>query len=369
MSLEAGDNLSLRKVVIDPGHGGKDPGCVSKDKKTYEKTINLDICNKLASKIREQFPDVEVVMTRSTDKTVNLDKRASIANQANADLFISIHSNSVVSTSPNGYSVHVLGKSQDKNRDLFAYNMEICRRENSVIQLEEDYSTKYQGFDPSDPESYIFMTLMQNAYLEQSLLFAQILSSSMQAGPVAHNRGVSSDPFLVLWMTSMPAVLVELGFLSNSGDLSVLRSETNREKIADLISQAFAKYKRQYDRSLILDQQEEAPKQMLSKTDTDTVAVQPSQKTLPAFPTSAKPKQSEQQYGIQIFAGSKLLPASDPAFMGYTPKVVKLGSVNKYIISLSSDIELVKKNLPSVKKKYKDAFLVKVTDDGVELYR
>ena len=160
-------NLKLRTVIIDAGHGGKDAGAVSKDKKSYEKTFTLSIASKLAEKIRQEFPDVKVVMTRTDDHFVELRDRAAIANKANGQLFISVHINSSASTSPNGFSVHILGQSSNKNRDLFAYNMDVVKRENSVILLEDDYSTKYQGFDPSDEQSYIFMTLMQNAHLEQ----------------------------------------------------------------------------------------------------------------------------------------------------------------------------------------------------------
>ena len=149
----AGQNLSLSTLVIDPGHGGTDPGAVSKDNKTYEKTFTLDIAKRLENKIKAECPDVNVVLTRRTDKNVDLGDRAAIANKENADLFISIHINSTAKSGPNGYSVHVLGKSSKKDRDLFAYNMDVCKRENSVILLEDDYTTTYQGFDPSDPES------------------------------------------------------------------------------------------------------------------------------------------------------------------------------------------------------------------------
>ena len=152
---------------------------------------------------------------------MELRDRANIANKANANLFISIHINSATSTSPNGYSVHILGKSSNKNRDLFAYNMDVVKRENSVVLLEDDYTTKYQGFDPSDEKSYIFMTLMQNAYLEQSLLMASVISEKLKGGPIKADRGIWQNPFLVLWATAMPAVLVETGFI-DSEDVNLL---------------------------------------------------------------------------------------------------------------------------------------------------
>ena len=167
--------LQLRTVVIDAGHGGKDAGCVSRDKKTYEKTVTLDIARRLEQKIKAAYPDVHVKMTRSSDKFVELENRAVIANKAGANLFISIHVNSIggKSTAARGFSVHVLGQSAKKGNDLYSKNLDLVKRENSVIMLEDDYKTKYQGFDPSDPQSYIIFSLMQNAHLSQSLTFAE----------------------------------------------------------------------------------------------------------------------------------------------------------------------------------------------------
>ena len=196
--------LKLKTVVIDPGHGGKDAGCVSRDKKTYEKNLTLSISKLLGDKITRAYPDVKVIYTRTTDKYITLNDRAEIANRNHADLFISIHINSFSTASPNGFSAHILGQSSNKNRDLFSYNMDVCRRENSVILLEEDYTTKYQGFDPNDPESFIFFNLMQNAFYEQSLLFAADVEKELSKGPITHSRGISQDPFYVLWKTTMP---------------------------------------------------------------------------------------------------------------------------------------------------------------------
>ena len=217
VALHAGDRLRLSTVVIDPGHGGKDSGAVSRDKKSQEKTFTLDIAKALADKIRAAYPDVKVILTRTDDRYVTLGGRADIANDASANLFVSIHINANAKSSPNGFSAHVLGQSSVKNRDLYANNMDIVRRENSVILLEDDYSSTYGDFDPNDPESYIFMNLMQNANLEQSIRFAQLAEKHLKGGPIRTDRGVSQDPFLVLWRTAMPAVLLELGFISNDG--------------------------------------------------------------------------------------------------------------------------------------------------------
>ena len=346
----AGQNLGLKTVVIDPGHGGKDPGCVSRDGKSYEKTFTLDIAKRLSEKIKAECPDVKVVLTRSSDKTLALNDRAATANKAEGDLFISIHINATPQSGPNGYSVHVLGQSSKKDRDLFAYNMNVCKRENSVILLEDDYSTKYQGFDPDDPESFIFMQLMQNSHLEQSLSFAQMISESLNGGPISANRGVWQDPFLVLWKTAMPAVLVELGFISNSTDLTALKSETNRDKLAARLCSAFVKYKAAYDQSVALDVEVETG---TDRKNVDKPADKPADKQPAADGTGVR-------YGVQIFAGSTKLDPKDKAFMGYKPLIVNTGKMYKYVVALSDSVEAAKAELPAIRKKYSDAFVVRV---------
>ena len=350
------ETLKLRTVIIDAGHGGKDAGAVSKDKKTYEKTFTLSIATTLSEKIKEEFPDVKVVMTRSTDKFVELRDRASIANKAGGQLFISIHINSAWSTSPNGYSVHILGQSSDKNKDLFAYNMDVVKRENSVILLEDDYSTKYQGFDPSDEQSYIFMSLMQNAHLEQSLLAASVISEKLKGGPIKADRGIWQNPFYVLWKTAMPAVLVELGFISNATDLAILKKESNRDELAKRLFEAFKEYKSIYDGSLEIHKDEPKPEpEPKPKTELQTVKE--------SSPAPAV------RYGTQIFAASRQLDASDPAFLGYVPVVVNIGSLNKYIIGVFESEEEARKANVSIKEKYPGSFMVKLTSDGVTRFK
>ena len=304
--------LGLKTVCIDAGHGGKDPGCVSKDKNTYESRVALDVAKRLSEKITAAYPDVKVVMTRTTDTFISLGDRADKANKNNADLFISIHVNTVSSSSPNGFSIHVLGQSSKKDRDLFAYNMNVCKRENSVMMLEDDYSTKYQGFDPSDPESFIFFNLMQNAHLEQSLLFAEDVDKAMSAGPMRNSRGIWQDPFFVLWKTAMPSVLVEIGFMSNPTDLTVLKSENGREQIAEALFKAFGVFKKRYDGS---------------------VNAGAAEKAAPKAPDVAKPavetKKSAAVYGTQVLASGKLMKDNDPFFKGYTPVRVKYGNIYK----------------------------------------
>ena len=377
VSAPASDKLKLSTVVIDAGHGGNDPGCVSSDKKTYEKTLTLDISRRLASKISAAYPDVKVIQTRTGDKFVTLDDRPQIANKAGANLFISIHINATTSKSPSGYSVHVLGQSSKKNRDLYANNMEVCKRENSVILLEDDYSTKYMGFDPSDPESYIFMLLMQNAHLEQSVRFAQIINKNLAAGPLKVDRGLHQDPFYVLWKTAMPSVLVELGFISNTADLAILRDEKKRDQLADCLFKAFKEYKTLYDSSLDISstapETEPQAEKPADKADAggnppaevnggEQAGVQASASEAPTAETS----ESKTLYAIQVLVSGKLLPEDSSMFMGYKPKIIRSGKLYKYFICVDEKPQTPKQNLQKVKKKFPDCFTVVIEGESVK---
>ena len=348
----AGDSrLGLRTVCIDAGHGGTDPGCVSRDKKTYESKIALDIALKLSEKIRAGYPGVNVVMTRSTDTFITLGGRADIANKKNADLFISIHVNTAASASANGYSIHVLGQSSKKDRDLFAYNMDVCRRENSVIMLEDDYTAKYQGFDPKDPESFIFFNLMQNSHLEQSLLFAQDVEKSMSAGPMRNSRGIWQDPFYVLWKTAMPAVLVEVGFMSNSEDLAALRSESGREKIAQNLYVAFGVFKKRYDGSV------------------NAASGRQSAQADKKSGTAAVSGEAQALYGTQVLASGKMMKDNDPFFKGYKVTRVRSGNIYKYMIGVSDSPAKAKEDFAKIRKSFPGSFLVAVKGDIVTVLK
>lgn len=212
------------KVVLDPGHGGKDPGCVYRN--YYEKDVTLGIAKKLGELIRKNYPDVEVIYTRSTDKYVELAERGKIANRANADLFISIHINAATNQNARGTSTHVMGMDKDGK------NLEVAMRENDIIIYEDDYTTKYEGYNPGDPASYIMFSLMQYAYKDQSMMFAEIIQKHFKADLPMPDRGTTQEPFLVLWRTSMPSVLTEVGFLSNQTDRSYVTSGKGQSEAA-----------------------------------------------------------------------------------------------------------------------------------------
>ncbi|MBO4610641.1 MAG: N-acetylmuramoyl-L-alanine amidase [Bacteroidales bacterium] len=346
----AGDNLSLSTVVIDPGHGGKDPGAVSKDGNSYEKTFVLDIAKTLSEKIRAGYPDVKVIMTRSTDHFVTLNDRAEIANKAGANLFISIHINSSAGTAANGYSVHVLGQSHKEGTDLYKMNLAMVQRENSVILLDDDYNPATAGFNPADPESYIFMTMMQSAYLEQSIQFAEVIGEKLAGGPIKNSRGVSQDPFYVLWKTSMPAVLVELCFISNEDDLAVLKQEKSREELAECLYQAFKDYKTSYDESMTVTK----PAPAAEKTPDNNIVIPDSDR-------------GSVQYGVQIATLSRELPAGDSRLLGYKPLIKKSanGKLYRHVIAVCPTKEEAKAKMAEIAKKYPDCFLVKIEGDSV----
>ena len=349
------DRLKLSTIVIDPGHGGNDPGCISADKKTYEKNIALDISKRLAQKISENLPGVKAVLTRSTDKFVTLSGRADIANEIGADLFISIHVNAQAKgTSANGYSIHCLGQSSKEGNDLFSKNLELCKRENSVILLEDDYKTRYQGFDPSDPQSYILFSLMQNAHLEHSLVFAEDVANAMKGGPISHSRGVSQDPFWVLWRTTMPSVLVEVGFMTNPNDLKTMRTPEGRDKIADNLLKAIQTFKKRYDGSTATTS---SPEPAAVKQEAQpTAEPQDDPKTEQASETVAEP--SGIIYGVQVLATSKKMKSSDPFFKGYTPLEVQSGKLFKYILVPGEDLSAVRKKKKELDPKFPGCFLV-----------
>lgn len=355
----------LRTVVIDPGHGGNDAGCVSADKKTYEKNIALDVAKRLAQKISASYPEVTVVMTRFDDRFIKLQDRGKIANNAGCDLFISIHVNSTdKGTSANGYSVHCLGKSSNKNRDIFNENLNLVKRENAVVKLEQDYKTSYQGFDPDDPESSIIFTLMQNAHLTNSLDFAAYVLKAMENGPIKHSRGVSQDPFLVLARAASPAVLIEMGFMSNPQDLAVMRSEVGREGIATNIFNAFSQYKKAIDATVHAEAAPVEPTPVVADTPAEAPAAEtPAPKTEPAVSTpSAEPAQSGIQYGVQVLASAREMDPNDPFFAGYKPLILKSGKLYKYIVGTSASLKEVKKNYGNIQMKFPDSYIVKIED-------
>ena len=235
-------NSKVKTIVIDPGHGGKDPGTMgTKRYNQYEKHIALDISLKLGTYIKEAFPDIEVVYTRKTDVFLELWERTELANNKNADLFISVHCDGFTNPDPSGASVFVMGMSKLKA------NMDVAMRENSVMYLEDDFKEKYDGFDPKSPESYIVFSLMQNTFLDQSIYIAEKIEDEFANRAKRKSRGVKQAPFYVISRVNMPSILIEAGFLTNPKEEDFLNTELGKDHIASAIFRGFRSYKESVD--------------------------------------------------------------------------------------------------------------------------
>ena len=229
----------VKTVVIDAGHGGDKPGAIGK--KCKEKTITLSLALKLGKLIEDNYPDVRIIYTRTTDVDITLAERARIANRAKADLFLSIHCNSWTNSTPTGVETYVMGLSQSKA------NMEVAKKENADILLEKNYkdNSDYQGFDPNSPESYVMFAMYQNAYIDKSLDFAGLIQDQYKSAIKTINRGVKQAEIFVLYKTAMPAVLTEVGFISNPEEEQYIMSDEGQATIVVSIFKAFAAYKSQ----------------------------------------------------------------------------------------------------------------------------
>lgn len=223
-------------LVIDAGHGGKDPGAVNG--KAQEKNINLNVALKAGELIEKNCKDVKVIYTRKNDTFIELSKRADIANKADADMFISIHTNAAKSTSAYGAETFLLGV--EENRTSANFNVAI--EENKAILYESDYETTYAGYDPNSPESQIIFEFMQNEHQKESLKMATLVQNKITNNAKRHNRGVHQAGFLVLWRSAMPSILIELGFISNSNDMKYLTSQKGVEELSQSIYLAFNEY-------------------------------------------------------------------------------------------------------------------------------
>lgn len=338
------NDLGLKTVVIDPGHGGKDPGAPGKTTKTSEKHLVLSVSKLLGSKIQAAYPDVKVVYTRSTDVFVELKERVNIAKRNKADLFISIHCNSNNSAQPYGASVHILGpKSNNKKnqRDYFAASQSVAQRENSVMLLEDDYKTSYQDFDPESAESVISSSLLWAANYGSSLMFAAELDGAFRESPFRESgyTGIHQDIFYLLWATNMPSVLLELGFISNPSDYAYLSSASGQEKVAQRLFESFKVYKTNFDASM-------------------NVSSEPLDVQAP----------DNVHYGIQIMGLGRKLPSGDASFKGLSVETVppaEGGKIYKYIAAWSDSLEGAKDQLEAVRRKFPDAFLVKIEGSSV----
>ncbi len=335
----AGKNFT---VVIDPGHGGKDVGAVGPTSK--EKDIVLSVSLKLGKLISGKHPDVNVIYTRSTDKFLTLSERAQLANKNKGDLFISIHANSVKNaSSAKGTETFTLGLAKTEE------NLKLAMRENSAILLEDDYLQKYEGFDPNSSESYIIFEFMQSTFVDQSISFASEIEKAFVSSAKRNSRGVKQAGFLVLWQTTMPSVLIELGFISNKDEENFLKSAAGQDKMAQAIYTAFAKYKNDYDRK----------QGVVAATQPATVQPAPETKQTVA----GKQTTGEIVYKVQILATDKKLPANSKLLKGYKDvDFYQENGMYKYTHGETTDYDAIQALRRKVSKDFKDAFIVKFRD-------
>lgn len=231
------ETYRVRTVVIDPGHGGAKPG--AQGKRSQEKAITLAVAKKFGKLLEDNYPDMKVIYTRTTDVDISLAERAHIANRNKADLFISIHANSHPTSAPTGVETFVMGLSESRA------NLEVAKKENADILLEADYknNSDYQGFDPNAPETYVMLTMFQNAFIDKSLNLAQAIQNQYKQNLKTVNRGVKQAELYVLYKTTCPSVLTEIGFISNPTEESFMLSDEGQAKIAVSLFNAFMTYK------------------------------------------------------------------------------------------------------------------------------
>ena len=330
------NNLSSKKkefiVVIDAGHGGKDPGAVGKFSK--EKDITLDLTLRVGQYIEDNIPGVKVIYTRTTDVFLELYKRAEIANKAHADFFISIHCNAAASTKAHGFETWVMGL--HKNAD----NLEVAKKENAAMLLEEDYGNQYEGFDPNSDETYITLSLFQDLYLAQSTDLAIRIQDQFRERMGKVDRSVKQAGFYVLWKTSMPGVLIEAGFISNAEEEVYINSEEGKTDIASAIYRAFKEYYiSNYGRipeNINVDNQ---------STNTEITSLVVHNKAI---------------YKVQFAVSSTKIAISDKRFSEISDvDYYEQSGMYKYVSGNFEDINQAIKHQNSIREKgYSDAFLV-----------
>lgn len=365
-------------VVIDAGHGGHDPGAIGKISK--EKSINLSVALKLGNMIKQSCNDVKVVYTRSRDVFIPLDRRAEIANNANADLFISIHTNALANNRTiKGASTWTLGLAKSEA------NLEVAKRENSVILYESDYKTRYAGFNPNSAESYIIFEFMQDKYMEQSVHLASLVQKQFRHTCKRTDRGVHQAGFLVLKASAMPSILVELGFISSPEEENYLNSDSGVNTMAKGIYRAFLNYKREHEvrltgssRTIIPPEEEpetkdipniyqasadsektdSAKEQLIAERKPKNEVVRKSPVNKPVVAESAT-NDGEVTFKIQILTSSRVLAKNDKHLKGLKDvDYYKEGGLYKYTYAASTDYNKVLRARRSIAAQFKDAFII-----------
>ncbi len=351
----------IRIVVIDAGHGGADPGNLGTGRyKDKEKQIALDVALLVGKYIEENVPDVKVKYTRTKDQTINLHERPVFANSVGADLFISIHCDAFTSSSAYGCASIVQGKNHNDE------NMRVAEQENSVILLEDNYEETYEGFDPNKPETYIMLTMQQNAYFEQSISLAQKVQNQFRNRVHRKDRGVKQQPLYVTSRTTMPAILIELGFLTNKKEEDFLNSQNGKELMASAIYRSFKEYKKERE-TLHLIKTQGVPKsevaEYLESKPTEENTNQDVVKkdiTPPIEEFETKPTLSSPVYMVQLATSRQNLEVLPQNFKGVIGvQVYQEYKLFKYTHGAFSSLEEAKTDLIKIKQAgFSDAFII-----------
>ena len=372
-------------VVLDAGHGGHDPGAMGDISR--EKDINLAVVLNLGSMIERNFKDVKVVYTRKTDVYLTLQERANIVNNNHADLFICIHTNSAKSSSAYGAETFTLGLAKSKA------NLDVAMRENSVIMLEEDYRTKYKGFDPTSVDSYIMFEFMQDKYIDKSVEFSSNIQKQFVSYSHRSDRGVRQAGFWVLHRSACPSVLIELGFISNPEEERFLNSERGQDEMSTAIYNAFVNYKRSHDKmSGKQTSNQKQPEQIINKADTnkqgiiqktdikfplnnsksekvDTTLPKVNTKVLDTVSSSSNKnktvgKEQLPVFKVQVLASEKKLKSTDSNFKGiHNLDYFVEGGYYKYTIGAETDYKKIIKIRAEIVSKFPKSFIIAFVGD------
>ena len=372
-------------LVIDPGHGGHDAGALGAISK--EKNINLAVALRFGKYVERNLPEVRVIYTRKTDVFIPLNERANIANRANADLFISVHTNALPAGKvARGFETYTLGMHRAKD------NLDVAMRENSVISMEKDYQQRYQGFDPRSSESYIIFEFIQGKNMERSVELARMIQRGVCDGANRPDKGVHQAGFLVLRETSMPGCLIELGFITTPDEERLLNNDSRVDDIARGIYEAFAKYKNKYDRSVsvpyrakdsedvnlpkIVPDQEPAPKTRVvprgkQPKREEATPEQPKREVKKQEPKKDVKKQEPKKevkkaevadapvFKLQIFVGSRNLRKGDAHFKGETDyDSFQEGNLVKYTLGASTNYNEIYRLRKEKLDKFPEAFII-----------
>ncbi len=356
LAQDKSDFFGVKVVCIDAGHGGKDGGCLGSNSK--EKDVALAIALKLGKHIEENFKDVKVVYTRKTDVFIELNERAKIANRAKADLFICIHANAADSKTALGTETFVMGLHKSEA------NLRVAKRENSSILLEEDYKTKYSDFDPNSPESYIVLTMRQNAFVEQSLNLAAKIQKQFTERVGRKNRGVKQAGFLVLHQTSMPSVLIETGFLTNKEEEKFLTSNIGQDYMASAVFRAFKSYKKEIEDKQEVEKEEEKTKKEFAPIVEEKVKPANSRKNKKKNKNKDVFVEKGVVFKVQIATSSKRLELKPENFNGVeNVGIYEAGGLYRYTVGKERNMaEANTLQLQLRAKGFKDAFIIAFSD-------